>query len=110
MWTAGSRRPDCAPDCGALAVRMPLAVRSWTCRCGQAHDRDVDAARNILAEGLSVTACGGGVRPHRESSSRTGRSSAKQEPLGRPRESLFLQGGEEVKPDLGGPVVNPVGS
>jgi len=68
--------------CGELAEHLPLAVRSWTCRCGQAHDRDVNAARNILAEGLSVTACGGGVRPHRESSSRTGRSSAKQEPPG----------------------------
>ena len=65
--------------CGARAERMPLTVRSWTCRCGQTHDRDVNAARNILAEGLSVTACGGGVRPHRESSSRTGRSSVKQE-------------------------------
>ncbi|MFF5231614.1 RNA-guided endonuclease InsQ/TnpB family protein [Dactylosporangium sp. NPDC000521] len=64
--------------CGALAARMPLHVRSWTCRCGQAHDRDVNAARNILAEGLSVIACGGGVRPQRESS-RTGQSSVKQE-------------------------------
>ncbi|MEV0570744.1 RNA-guided endonuclease TnpB family protein, partial [Dactylosporangium sp. NPDC050588] len=64
--------------CGALAARMPLHVRSWTCRCGQTHDRDVNAARNVLAEGLSVIACGGGVRPQRESS-RTGQSSVKQE-------------------------------
>ncbi|MEH1015936.1 RNA-guided endonuclease TnpB family protein [Micromonospora sp. CPCC 206060] len=64
--------------CGALAQRMPLNVRTWTCRCGTVHDRDVNAARTILAEGLSVIACGGGVRPQRESS-RTGRSSAKQE-------------------------------
>ncbi|MFG1777924.1 RNA-guided endonuclease InsQ/TnpB family protein [Micromonospora sp. NPDC049048] len=67
--------------CGALAERMPLNVRSWTCRCGNAHDRDVNAARNILAEGLSVIACGGGVRPQRESS-RTGRPSVKQETFG----------------------------
>ncbi|MGC9669225.1 RNA-guided endonuclease InsQ/TnpB family protein [Planosporangium sp. 12N6] len=67
--------------CGARAERMPPNVRSWTCRCGQTHDRDVNAARNILAEGLSVIACGGGVRPQRESS-RTRRSSAKQEPPG----------------------------
>ncbi|MGI5175497.1 RNA-guided endonuclease InsQ/TnpB family protein [Dactylosporangium sp. CA-152071] len=65
--------------CGALAARMPLHVRSWTCRCRQTHDRDVNAARNILAEGLSVIACGGGVRPQRESS-RTRRSPMKQEP------------------------------
>jgi putative transposase len=42
----------------------PLKVRAWTCPgCGITHDRDVNAARNILAEGLSVAACGGGVRP-----------------------------------------------
>lgn len=64
--------------CGVLAEKVPLNVRSWTCRCGTAHDRDVNAARNILAEGLSVTACGGGVRPQRESS-RTGQSPVKQE-------------------------------
>ena len=64
--------------CGALAEKMPLNVRDWTCRCGAVHDRDVNAARNILAEGLSVTACGAGVRPRRESS-RTGQLAVKQE-------------------------------
>lgn len=64
--------------CGALAERMPLNVRSWTCRCGTTHDRDVNAARNILAEGLSVTACGGGVRPQR-GDLRSGQPTVKQE-------------------------------
>ncbi|WP_144127034.1 RNA-guided endonuclease InsQ/TnpB family protein [Catellatospora sichuanensis] len=64
--------------CGALGDKVALDVREWTCRCGAVHDRDVNAARNILAAGLAVTACGDGVRPQRESS-RTGQSSAKQE-------------------------------
>ncbi|MGX7672169.1 RNA-guided endonuclease InsQ/TnpB family protein [Plantactinospora sp. DSM 117369] len=64
--------------CGVLAERMLLDVRTWTCRCGTIHDRDVNAAPNILAEGLSVTACGAGVRPQR-ADARTRRSVLKQE-------------------------------
>jgi putative transposase len=64
--------------CGTLADSMPLNVRAWTCRCGAVHDRDVNAAKNLLAAGLAVSACGAGVRPQRESS-RTGRSAVKQE-------------------------------
>ncbi len=37
--------------CGAVAESMPLNVRSWTCPCGAVHDRDVNAAKNILAAG-----------------------------------------------------------
>jgi putative transposase len=50
-------------ECGALQDTMPLDIREWACRCGTIHDRDVNAARNILAAGLAVTACGDGVRP-----------------------------------------------
>lgn len=34
--------------CGAIQESMPLSVRHWTCGCGAAHDRDVNAAQNIL--------------------------------------------------------------
>jgi putative transposase len=65
--------------CGRLAVAMPLAVRAWTCEaCGAQHDRDVNAAKNILAAGLAVAACGAGVRPQRECS-RMGQPATKQE-------------------------------
>lgn len=49
--------------CGHVLDRLPLGVRHWTCpACKAEHDRDVNAARNILAAGLAVTACGPDVR------------------------------------------------
>ncbi|WP_266097353.1 RNA-guided endonuclease TnpB family protein [Thiothrix litoralis] len=48
--------------CGFVKENMPLDVRSWECpECGTTHDRDVNAARNILAAGLAVLAFGENV-------------------------------------------------
>jgi putative transposase len=58
--------------CGMKDGPKPLKVRTWTCpACTTIHDRDVNAARNILFEGRSVAAgraetgnaCGADVRP-----------------------------------------------
>ncbi|MET8341086.1 RNA-guided endonuclease InsQ/TnpB family protein [Streptosporangium canum] len=51
--------------CASLADAMPLSVRSWACPCGAVHDRDVNAAINILAAGRAdrLNACGDRVRP-----------------------------------------------
>jgi len=52
--------------CGVNDGPKPLHVRSWACAaCGTVHDRDVNAARNILAAGRAdkSNACGGQVRP-----------------------------------------------
>ena len=58
--------------CGHRDGPKPLSVRSWTCPvCGVVHDRDLNAARNVLAEGRRIAAglaeianaCGAGVRP-----------------------------------------------
>ncbi|MFH9826279.1 RNA-guided endonuclease TnpB family protein, partial [Streptomyces bobili] len=45
------------------------------------HDRDVNAAKNILAVGLTASVCGAGVRPQRTTPG--GQSATKQKPLQR---------------------------
>ena len=50
--------------CNHQVKELPLSVRAWTCEaCGSRHDRDVNAARNILRAGLALTACGENVSP-----------------------------------------------
>ncbi|RPF32568.1 putative transposase [Streptomyces sp. TLI_185] len=64
--------------------REVIAVDRWfpsskLCSiCGTTHDRDVNAAKNLKAAGLAVSACGADVRPQREFS-RKGQSTTKQE-------------------------------
>lgn len=64
--------------CGHLLDKLSLSTRTWTCPgCRTLHDRDINAAKNIVAAGLAVTACGGDVR---HSGSSRVLSPAKQEP------------------------------
>jgi putative transposase len=60
-WYPSSKR---CFDCGHILDSLSLDVRSWSCpACGVVHDRDINAAKNILAAGLVVAACGEAVRP-----------------------------------------------
>ena len=41
-------------SCGCIQEKMPLNIREWTCPdCGEHHDRDFNAATNILRQALS---------------------------------------------------------
>lgn len=40
--------------CGKKNDVLTLTDRVWTCACGASHDRDLNAARNILAQGLHL--------------------------------------------------------
>jgi putative transposase len=61
-WYPSSKR---CFECGHILDSLTLDIRAWTCpECGVHHDRDINAARNIHAVGLTVfEACGEAVRP-----------------------------------------------
>lgn len=51
--------------CGHRLDALPLSVRSWDCpACGAHHDRDVNAAANILTEGKRVLSNTEGTAGH----------------------------------------------
>jgi putative transposase len=62
-WYPSSKR---CSHCGHVLDSLVLDERFWTCpACSTFHDRDSNAARNVLAEGLSALASGEAVRPGR---------------------------------------------
>ena len=93
--------------CGAVGAANALHVREWTCPCGAVHDRDVNAARNVLAAGRAdsptlvelVSAGGSGPATGREARTRRehGMSRADRNPRpsgrgGRQTMSISLDG------------------
>jgi putative transposase len=90
--------------CGEKANELPLEIRSWRCGCGVRHDRDVNAAKNLLtllaeqthsnpAVGHTGAACGGPTRPLRRRGPRKQEDSGAIRVGNPPRES----GPEAVK-------------
>jgi len=84
--------------CGHLLAELSLGTRQWTCpSCGARHDRDLNAAKNILAAGRAVArgspgdACGADVR---HAGTPRVRSAVKQEPRPVTAGIPALQGGE----------------
>jgi putative transposase len=75
-WFPSSKR---CGHCGYIVEKLPLNIRAWDCpQCGTHHDRDVNAAKNILAAGLAVSVCGATVRPEQSKSVKAG--AMKQKP------------------------------
>ena len=84
--------------CGFLLPELSLSTRTWRCpSCRTRHDRDLNAAKNILAAGLAAArgnpgdACGADVR-HQETP--PVQSAVKQEPQPVTAGIPVLQGGE----------------
>ncbi|EGK90225.1 transposase [Microcoleus vaginatus PCC 9802] len=75
-WFPSSKR---CGNCGHIVEKLPLNIREWEClKCGTNHDRDINAAKNILAAGLAVSVCGATARPKESKSRKAG--ATKQKP------------------------------
>lgn len=60
-WFPSSKRCN---ECGYILDNLKLDVRKWICpKCHVHHDRDINAAKNILTVGMTGIARGEDVRP-----------------------------------------------
>jgi putative transposase len=91
--------------CGHLLAGLSLSTRHWTCpSCRARHDRDINAAKNILAAGRAVArgspgdACGGDVR-HSGSPGCSRRRTRNPGPRG-PESPSFRAGSSQAMPQL----------
>lgn len=63
-WYPSSKR---CSGCGHIRESLELDIRSWVCpKCGAHHDRDINAAQNILSAGLALIAGADKLRLHTE--------------------------------------------
>ncbi len=81
--------------CGFRDGPKPLHVRKWTCRaCGTVHDRDHNAARNVLREGRRLLAAGRAETPNACGAPvRRAPVPAQRGEAGSPRKGLTTQAG-----------------
>ena len=62
QWYPSSKR---CSVCGHILDSLSLGIRDWHCpECGAHHDRDVNAATNILSAGLAILAGADQLRMH----------------------------------------------
>ena len=75
-WFPSTKR---CSDCGHVGETKPLSVRHWQCEeCGESHDRDVNAAKNIRTVGLAGSKdCEGRGKTHK-AFARSGHGPVKQ--------------------------------
>ncbi|MFD6323541.1 RNA-guided endonuclease InsQ/TnpB family protein [Streptomyces sp. NPDC058442] len=82
--------------CGFRDGPKPLHVREWTCsQCGTVHDRDHNAARNVLVEGRRIVAAGRAETPNASWSAGKTRAKvpAQRGEAGSPRKGQTAQAG-----------------
>lgn len=64
-WYPSSKR---CSSCGHVREKLELDIRSWVCpECNSHHDRDINAAQNILSAGLAILAGAEVLRQHEKS-------------------------------------------